>query len=128
MDSNTTRTRRKTPPRLHKPPPNDRGPCKAKWRPSPPETPPDGRTIACRRLRRPRREPARGSGALRRWSWQLEVACERREKPFHLRRAHRCERGRLPTRRLGLVDDHGADPFVAVVSPHHARDYAEFGT
>ena len=47
--------------------------------------------------------------------------------PFHLGRAHRCERGRLPARRLVLVDQQSPDPFVEVVSTHDARHYAELG-
>src|SRR5262249_60923344 len=107
--------------------PNERPPDKAIPRPPPTKPPPADRTIACRRLGRPRHEPVRGSAALRRRSWQLEFACKRREMPFHLGRAHRRERGGLPARRLVLVDDHSSDPFVEVVATHHARDYAEFG-
>src|SRR5262249_14110463 len=54
-------------------------------------------------------------------------ACERHEMPFHFGRAHRCERGRSPARPLVLVYDHRSDPFVEVVSTHHAGDYSELG-
>src|SRR5882672_2674892 len=46
--------------------------------------------------------------------------------PRDIRLADRLKRGRLPARRLVLVDDHRSYALVEVVAAHDARDYAEF--
>src|SRR5262249_58622006 len=65
--------------------------------------------------------------ALQRSSWQFELAGYRSEVPLHRGRINRRESGRLPVRRLILVDDHRPHPLIEVMAPHHAGHYAEFG-
>ena len=52
---------------------------------------------------------------------------ERREMPSDLGLRHRVERRRPPARRVVLVDDHRAHPFIEVFAVNDARHYAEFG-
>src|SRR5262249_43000529 len=88
---------------------------------------PAGRTMACRRLRRRRPEPVREGAALQRSSWQFELTASWSDVRLHLSRINRREGGRLPVRRLILVDDHRPHPLIEVMAPHHAGHYAEFG-
>ena len=46
--------------------------------------------------------------------------------PFDIGRAHRVERGRLPARRLVLVDDHRSYPLVEIAARNDSGGYPEF--
>ena len=73
--------------------------------------------------------PARASAAARYWSWQEELIGEPREVAFPPRPAlTAASDGRLPARRLILVDDHRSYSLVEVVPPDDAGHDAKFGT
>ena len=55
------------------------------------------------------------------------VSAERREMALDLGIRHLGERGRLPARRVVLVDDHRAHAFIEIMAMNDARHYAEFG-